>query len=123
VLLVDDDADTRAGFRELLELHGASVATAATAAEARGAHRAADLDVLVIDIRLPDADGYVLVRELREAGRRPGLPAVAVTAYAAEEDEGRARAAGFHAHFGKPVEPTRLVAAIAELAVAPVSAS
>jgi len=60
---------------------------------------------------MPVEDGYVLVRRLRamEEGLGRRLPAIALTAYASEEDMRRAQAAGFDAHLSKPVDPARLV--------------
>jgi CheY-like chemotaxis protein len=72
-------------------------------------------DALVSDIRLPDEDGYALVRELRETDWLRPIPAVAVTGHDAEEDEGRAVAAGYQVRLIKPVDPELLVAAIAQL--------
>ena len=60
---------------------------------------------------MPVEDGYVLARRLRamEEGLGRRLPAIALTAYASEEDTRRALAAGFDAHLSKPVDPARLI--------------
>jgi CheY-like chemotaxis protein len=75
------------------------------------------VDVLVSDIGMPAADGYTLIGRVRELtkGRARHTPAVALTAYASEEDRRRALAAGFDAHLPKPVEPAELVNVIAGL--------
>jgi CheY-like chemotaxis protein len=67
---------------------------------------------------MPVEDGYVLLRRLRamEEGRSRHLPAVALTAYATDEDTRRALQAGFDAHLSKPVEPPRLMEVLAGLA-------
>jgi CheY-like chemotaxis protein len=67
---------------------------------------------------MPVEDGYVLVRRLRamEEGLGRRLPAIALTAYASEEDTRRALAAGFDAHLSKPVDPARLIDIAAGLA-------
>jgi CheY-like chemotaxis protein len=77
-------------------------------------------DVLVSDIAMPDEDGYCLIRKVRglAAGEGGDLPAVALTAYARDEDRQRALAAGFQSHLAKPVEPADLAQAIADLAPA-----
>jgi CheY-like chemotaxis protein len=79
---------------------------------------AGGIDVLVSDIAMPDEDGYCLIRELRGRAPEQGgtVPAVALTAYAREEDRQRALAAGFQSHLAKPVEPCDLAQAIASLA-------
>jgi CheY-like chemotaxis protein len=118
VLLVEDDADAREMLRSLLEGRGARVTAAASAAEAWEALGLSRFDVLVSDIGMPVEDGYGLVRRLREreAERGGRLPAVALTAYARDEDRTRALLSGFHAHVAKPVNPAELVAVVASLA-------
>jgi PAS domain S-box-containing protein len=119
VLLVEDDEDARLMLRNLLEGRGACVTAAASSREAWAALELKSYDVLVSDIGMPVEDGYALVRRLREreAGRGGGrLPAVALTAYARDEDRTRALRSGFHAHVPKPVNPAELVAVVASLA-------
>src|SRR5262249_13549581 len=74
------------------------------------------VDVLISDIGMPGADGYDLITRLRDLERDHGgrIPAVALTAYAGEEDRDRALAAGFSAHVTKPVSPTNLVRLVAQ---------
>jgi signal transduction histidine kinase/ActR/RegA family two-component response regulator len=118
VLLVEDEADARAMLKALLEGAGASVNAVGSAAEAWAALEAADCDVLVSDLGMPDEDGYSLIRRVRGHGseRVAGTPAVALTAYARDEDRERALAAGFDAFLPKPVEPSELVGVVADLA-------
>ncbi len=112
VLVVDDDSATLHALRAVLETHGARVVTARSAGEARPVLERAEVDVIVSDIRLPDDDGYALLRWARN------LPAVALTGFAALEDRGRALAAGYREYFPKPVAPDLLVRTIARLAAA-----
>jgi CheY-like chemotaxis protein len=120
VLLVDDEPDAREVISQILRRCGALVKTAGSASEALNVFgvEAGGVDVLVSDIAMPDQDGYFLIRELR--GRTPDqggtVPAVALTAYARDEDRQRALAAGFQSHLAKPVEPCDLAQAIAALA-------
>lgn len=111
LLIVDDEADAREVMRFMLERGGARVRTADSAAQALDAVREERPDLLISDIGMPVEDGYVLVRRLRameqSLGRR--LPAIALTAYASEEDTRRALSAGFDAHLSKPVDPARLI--------------
>ena len=118
VLVVDDQPDARELLALVLERAGASVATAETADAAVRLLRASPADVLVSDIGMPGEDGYKFVGRVRalpasEGGR---VLAVALTAYATEEDRRRALDAGFEEHIAKPVEPSALVAAVAALA-------
>ena len=98
----------------VLGVAGAEVSTASSAAEALELLGREGADVLVSDVGMPVEDGYSLVGRIR--AQAAGLiPAVALTAYASEEDRLRALAAGFDAHVAKPVEPAELVAVISNL--------
>jgi CheY-like chemotaxis protein len=107
VLIVDDDEDSLALFRESLESTGASVraVTSAAAAIREDADRPAAL--LVTDLALPAMDGFELLRAIRATN--PGVCAVAVTAYARLDDRARSLAGGFQAHVAKPVDPKAFV--------------
>jgi CheY-like chemotaxis protein len=74
--------------------------------------------VLLSDIAMPDQDGYALIRRVRQLPVEEGgeIPAIALTAYAREEDLARAMSAGFQAHLAKPVDPRDLLNRIAQLA-------
>jgi CheY-like chemotaxis protein len=69
------------------------------------------------DISMPDMDGYMLIRQVRtftpEAGGN--IPAIALTAYARDEDQQQAIQAGFQMHLPKPVDTEKLIAAILRL--------
>ena len=67
---------------------------------------------------MPERDGYDLIRLVRELPASHGgqIPAIALTAYAREEDRFRALTAGFQAHLAKPVSPSDLVAAVSRVA-------
>jgi signal transduction histidine kinase/CheY-like chemotaxis protein len=120
VLVVEDEPDTRDLLGFVLGRHGADVVVAASADEAAAEARARWPDVLVTDIGMPERDGYELLAELCRMsadGRR--LPAIALTAYARNEDRTRALEAGFDAHLAKPIEPDVLVAAVARSAGRP----
>ena len=65
------------------------------------------IDLILMDIRLPYEDGYEALRKLREAERLKDIPVVAVTAYASDEQMDRAKAAGFDGFLGKPLDPDR----------------
>jgi CheY-like chemotaxis protein len=71
--------------------------------------------VLLLDIGLPDMDGYELVRSLRAMPQTAHAVCIALTGYGQPEDRERARAAGFDHHLTKPVgaaELARLLAAV-----------
>ncbi|HYR95465.1 MAG TPA: ATP-binding protein [Candidatus Binatus sp.] len=118
VLVIDDDPDAREVLTTVLEYCGARVTAASSVADALQALEDGAPDVLVSDIAMPGADGYELIRRVRESGvediRR--VPAVALTAHAGEEDRWRALRAGFQTHVAKPVEPGELATVVANLA-------
>ena len=73
--------------------------------------------VLISDIGMPGEDGYTLLRRVRALGTAAApIPAIALTAYAREEDRKRALEAGFQTYLAKPVEPEALVRRVGELA-------
>ena len=113
VLVVEDDEEAREIVRATLERAGASVETVGNSHDARREVLADAPDVLISDIRMPEEDGYALIRSLREAGVE--TPAIALTAYARREDADEARAAGYQIHLPKPVDAARLVDAVATL--------
>jgi CheY-like chemotaxis protein len=105
VLYVDDDRVNSLLFVETCRLAGdIEVETAVTGAEALDlvAHWVPDL--LVIDLHLPDTDGYRLLADLRQRLQSPGLPAILCTADEAALVQAPARAAGFDDCWTKPVE-------------------
>ncbi len=118
VLAVDDDADSLALVREILEAGGAAVTTAASATEALAAISRQPPDVLLTDIGMPHADGFALIAEVRRspAADVRSMPAAALTAYARAQDRTRALESGFEMHLAKPVDPVELLAAVRALA-------
>ena len=113
VLVVEDDAEARELVKMTLERAGALVEAVASSGEARREMLADAPDVVISDIRMPEEDGYELMRSLRQAG--VATPAIALTAYARREDADAARAAGYQIHLPKPVDAARLVDAVAQL--------
>ncbi|HYQ84562.1 MAG TPA: response regulator, partial [Rubrobacter sp.] len=118
VLAVDDDPDSLALLRRVLEERGSRVLTASSAAEALDLLEAERPDVLLSDIGMPGMDGYELIRRVRslapEAGGR--VPAAALTAFARPEDRTRAMLAGYQMHATKPIRPAELITLVASLA-------
>jgi two-component system, OmpR family, response regulator len=118
VLVVDDDEDCRELFRLVLEMSGASVATAAGAREGlREFHRRRP-DVLVSDLSMPDEDGCWLAGHIRDSvgtgERRPS--AVAVTAHHDEREHRRCVGAGFDVVLTKPIDPDEFCSVVERLA-------
>ena len=114
VLVVDDHADGREIAERVLRDAGADVASAMDASSAMTLVGARTFDVLVCDIALPDRDGYQLLRDVRRG--LPQVPAIALTAFAGDESEARAREGGYQIFLTRPVDPGRLVEAVADAA-------
>jgi len=116
-LVVDDDADTREFLAFLIEQYGGKAIAVNSAQEALIALKCFQPDVLLSDIGMPEVDGYMLVRQIRNLPREQGgqIPAIALTAYAGEINYQQAISAGFQRHIPKPVEPANLVETIADL--------
>lgn len=117
VLVVDDEADSRELVSAILTRNGSEVRCSESAAEAIRAFKDWEPDVLVSDIGMPEEDGFSLIRKLRKmkSKRAKHTPAIALTAYATEEDRIQVLSAGFQVHLAKPIEPQLLVKSIATL--------
>ena len=107
ILLVDDDAEIRLAFRAALTRRGHSVVTAATASEARELAATSHVDVGIIDLMLPDGDGFALCAEI---GRRWGFPTVMLTARDEDAAVVSGLASGADDYVVKPVAPAVLEA-------------
>lgn len=118
VLVVDDEKDTLEFVTFLLEEAGATVTPTPSAQTALVALEQIQPDVLISDIGMPNQDGYFLLHQIRLLTAEQGgtIPAIALTAYAREEDAHRALSAGFQKHLAKPIEPAHLITAVMELA-------
>jgi len=108
ILVVEDNADARATLQMLLELEGHRVRTAENGAQ--GVERAVTpLDVALVDIGLPDFDGYDVARRIRSTAHGKTVYLIALTGYGQPDDRRRAEEAGFDTHLVKPVDPDALV--------------
>jgi signal transduction histidine kinase/CheY-like chemotaxis protein len=118
VLVVDDEPDARDLVAYVLETCGMEVRVAASVAEALTILDSYTPHVIISDIGMPEEDGYSLIRSIRTlpAEDKKNIPAIALTAFARNEDRTRALVAGFNLHMAKPVEPGALVRAVVDLA-------
>ena len=117
VLVIDDEADARELVATVLRSHGAEVLIATSVEQAVELIERCSPTILVSDIGMPGTDGYTLLRRLRELdGNGAKIRAIALTAYAREEDRRRALDAGFQRYLAKPVEPEALVRMVGSLA-------
>ncbi|MGE5047138.1 MAG: ATP-binding protein, partial [Deltaproteobacteria bacterium] len=114
ILLIEDNDDARAMLREALALNGHEVADAADGTTGLAIASSRPPEVAVIDIGLPDIDGYEVARRLR-GSVDGGIALIALTGYGQHEDRRRSQDAGFGMHLTKPVDLEQLEAAIAAL--------
>jgi PAS domain S-box-containing protein len=115
VLIVEDNADGREALRALLEVWGHRVAVAEDGAAGIELGRSGRPEVALVDIGLPDMEGYEVARALRAAPGERRLYLVALTGYGQAEDRERALEAGFDAHLVKPLDPDMLVRLLADV--------
>jgi PAS domain S-box-containing protein len=112
ILVVDDNADAATSLGELLAALGHEVRVRFDGKSALDEVGAFGPEVLVLDIGLPDIDGYELARRLRGAPETATARYLALTGYGQAHDRTLARAAGFDHHFVKPVDITALQAVL-----------
>ena len=108
ILVVDDNVDAADSIAMLLNMEGHETRAVNTARAALLAVPDFKPEVVLLDIGLPEMDGYEVARRLREQNGRHRMRLVAVTGYGQPADRRRAQAAGFDEHMVKPVEPAAL---------------
>lgn len=113
-LIVEDETDLRLMTRMILESRpGYDVLEAETGQEALAVLERSDVDVLLLDIRLPDMEGWDILQRLTEQGRFPALPVVMVSAHSTPSTAERALREGVRAYVTKPFTSDELFDAIA----------
>ena len=112
LLYVEDNADARVVMSEMLRLAGYQVIEAGTGAEALAAVAQQQPDAVVLDIGLPDMNGYEVARQIRQLPHCHDMPILALTGYGQSRDKDAATQFGFNAHLVKPVDPEDLTRAV-----------
>ncbi len=114
ILVIEDQEDNRRIMRDLLTSAGYEIIEAVTGEEgvtAAGTHRPA---LILMDIQLPDFDGYEATRRIKANPALSATPIIAVTSYALSGDDVKAYEAGCDAYVSKPFSPRALLAKIRE---------
>ncbi|PSB30260.1 response regulator [Stenomitos frigidus] len=119
VLAVDDEPDARELLNIVLTQYGAEVLMVNSAADVLTALETFRPDALISDIGMPEVDGYTLIQQIRKLPLEKGgqIPAIALTAYAREDDRQRALASGYQQYVTKPLDPEQLVQAVIALCI------
>jgi CheY-like chemotaxis protein len=112
LLLVEDNEDNRIIYSTVLRHLGYTVVEAVDGAQAIATARTLLPDLILMDISIPEVDGWEATRILRQDPATRAIPIIALTAHALADDRDRAQAIGFTAYLAKPVEPRAVVAEV-----------
>lgn len=104
MLIVDDNADAAATLGMLLEMDGHDVRIAADGRSALEAFEGTQPEVVILDIGLPDIDGYEVARRMRASIKGKSVLLLAVTGWGQVDDKRKALEAGFDQHLTKPID-------------------
>jgi CheY-like chemotaxis protein/nitrogen-specific signal transduction histidine kinase len=117
VLLAEDNAVNQTLAVRLLEKMGHSVVVAANGCEALEALRKQDFDMVLMDVQMPEMDGFMTTAAIREEEMRTGrhLPIAAMTAHTMKGDREKCLASGMDSYIGKPIDPNELFNTIESL--------
>jgi CheY-like chemotaxis protein len=108
VLIVDDNRDSASSLRTMLRMDGHQVEVVADGASAVEAARKLRAQVVLLDIGLPDMDGYEVARALRAHPQTREALIIATTGYGRSQDREKSRRAGIDAHLTKPIDMEQL---------------
>jgi two-component system cell cycle response regulator DivK len=114
ILVVEDTEDNRQIIRDLLTSVGYELIEAVDGAQGVQMAQAEVPDLILMDIQLPEIDGYEATRRIRAIPELKAVPIIAVTSYALSGDEAKARAAGCDGYVAKPFSPRQLLAKVRE---------
>lgn len=109
VFHVEDNADNRLLVRRLLSAYGYQVVEADSAAKARELLKTCQPDLILMDINMPDIDGYTLTNELKMMPNLMSVPIVAITANVMKGDRERTLSAGCDGYIEKPIDVDRFI--------------
>ena len=115
ILVVEDDAQSRTLFRDLLEVWHYMVLDAVDAEQAWEIMQRATVDLVVMDIQLPGGSGEGLLLRMKEDRRLRALPVLAVTAFAMRGDRERLISVGFDEYLPKPIDTRTFPGVVASL--------
>ena len=109
ILVIEDQEDLRAILRDLLTATGYEVLEARNGIDGVAKAEAERPDLILMDIQLPQLDGYGATRRIKALSGLQRTPIIAVSSFAMKGDEERARDAGCDAYVTKPYSPMQLL--------------
>ncbi|MBX3025165.1 response regulator [bacterium] len=119
ILLIEDNEQNRYLATFLLEQHGYAVAAAVDGRSGIELARRIQPDLVLLDIQLPQMDGYAVARALRAVPALADTPIIAVTSYAMVGDREKCLAAGCTGYIEKPIDPDTFVAELERIGLRP----
>jgi CheY-like chemotaxis protein len=115
VILVDDEPDTLNLIHEILTYQGAQVITAASGAECLACLVQVQPTLILMDLAMPDMDGWQLLKQVRAQPHLAGVPVVAMTAYYSDRVMDEAERVGFDDFLPKPIKANDLLTHLKQL--------
>ncbi len=112
ILLVEDNEDNRIIYSTVLRHTGYEVVEALDGVQAVALARRLHPDLILMDISIPEIDGWEATKILRHDPTTREIPIIALTAHALADDRERATAVGFTSYLAKPIEPRAVVAEV-----------
>jgi two-component system cell cycle response regulator DivK len=114
ILVIEDTEDNRQIIRDLLSSVGYELIEAVDGVQGVALAQKERPDLILMDIQLPEIDGYEATRRIRAIPELAKVPIIAVTSYALSGDEAKTRAAGCDGYIAKPFSPRQLLAMVRE---------
>jgi two-component system cell cycle response regulator DivK len=112
ILIVEDQEDNRTILRDVLNTVGYHLIEALNGEDGVRLAQSERPDLILMDIQLPQMDGYEATRQIKRIAELKMIPIIAVTSYALSGDEAKARAAGCDGYIAKPFSPRELLAKV-----------
>lgn len=112
ILLVEDNAQNRYLANFLLEKAGLKIVAVENGVEALKLLQEMKPDLILMDIQLPDLDGYQVAARIKENPEINSIPIVALTSFAMPGDRKKAEALGFAGYIEKPIDPERFISQV-----------
>ena len=112
ILIVEDQEDNRRILRDTLSTVGYDLIEAFNGEDGVRLAQSERPDLILMDIQLPQMDGYEATRQIKRIVELKTIPIIAVTSYALSGDEAKARAAGCDGYIAKPFSPRELLAKV-----------